>query len=108
MITLGVDISTQSFSGVVYDSQKQSTLCEHSVNFGERLPQFNAPNGFVETENNEFLSDPLMWLEACDLFLSELKEKFDLSQIEAISGAAQQHASVYLNAQWFDGREFVR
>ena len=34
-------------------------------------------------------------------FLSELKDLCDLSKIKAISGAGQQHGSVYLNSNWF-------
>ncbi|MDP4878650.1 MAG: FGGY family carbohydrate kinase, partial [Opitutales bacterium] len=34
--------------------------------------------------------------------LSELGQKCDLSQVSAISGAGQQHGSVYLKSDWFD------
>jgi len=38
-----------------------------------------------------------MWIEALDLVLTRMKEKgFDFSRVEGISGAGQQHASVYL------------
>ena len=52
-----------------------------------------------ETQN-EVYSNPLMWLEAIDLLFSELKDLCDLSKIKAISGAGQQHGSVYLNSNW--------
>jgi xylulokinase len=42
-----------------------------------------------------------MWAEALDVMMSRLaKSGLDLTQIAAISGSAQQHGSVYLNATW--------
>ena len=43
-----------------------------------------------------------MWLDALELLLENLQGKFDLSKVDAISGAAQQHGSVYLNADWLE------
>jgi hypothetical protein len=40
--------------------------------------------------------------EALDLLLAKLQSKCDLATIAAISGAAQQHGSVYLNEKWPD------
>ena len=100
--TLGIDSSTQSMSAIVIDIDKGKLVCECSVNFGERLPHYNSPNGFFNGESqNEVLSNPLMWLEAIDLLFSELKELCDITKIKAISGAGQQHGSVYLNSNWF-------
>ncbi|MDG1701903.1 MAG: FGGY-family carbohydrate kinase [Opitutae bacterium] len=99
--SLGIDGSTQSMSAIVIDLDKGDVVCECAINFGERLPQYNSPNGFFNGESsNEVYSDPLMWLDAIDLLFEELKELCDLSKVEAISGAGQQHGSVYLNAQW--------
>ena len=42
-------------------------------------------------------SDPLMWVDALDLALAELaKSGVDLSRVRGVSGAGQQHGSVYL------------
>ena len=99
--SLGIDGSTQSMSAIVIDLDKGDVVCECAINFGERLPQYNSPNGFFNGESaNEEYSDPLMWLDAIDLLFEELKELCDLSKVKAISGAGQQHGSVYLNAQW--------
>lgn len=100
-IALGIDASTQSCSAIVIDIDTNRIVAEASVNFGERLPQYNAPSGFIENgANGEVHSDPCMWLDALELLLSDLAGLCDLSKITAISGAGQQHGSVYLNHNW--------
>ena len=43
-------------------------------------------------------ANPLMWLEALDVLLNRIKQSgFDFAEIDAVSGAGQQHGSVYLN-----------
>lgn len=101
--SLGIDGSTQSMSAIVIDLDSGNVVCECAINFGERLPQYNSPNGFFHGEStNEVYSDPLMWLDAIDLLFEELKDLCDLSKVAAISGAGQQHGSVYLNTKWLD------
>tara|TARA_B100000989_G_scaffold202988_1_gene153607 strand:+ start:874 stop:2427 length:1554 start_codon:yes stop_codon:yes gene_type:complete len=101
--TLGLDSSTQSCSCIVIDTDTQSVVAEAAVNFGECLPQFKAPSGFIPGgSNGEVHSDPLMWLDALEQLFGDLKAKCDLSKVIAISGAGQQHGSVYLNARWLN------
>lgn len=103
---LGLDSSTQSCSAVVIDTDTQSLVAEASVNFGERLPHYSAPSGFIpDGVGGEVHSDPRMWLDALELLLEDLKGSCDLSRIAAISGAGQQHGSVYLNDQWLSTLE---
>lgn len=98
---LGLDSSTQSCSAIVIDTDSQSVVAEASVNFGQRLPHYDAPNGFIPGgADGEVHSDPRMWLDALELLLEDLKAECDLSRIAAISGAGQQHGSVYLNSKW--------
>ena len=96
---LGIDSSTQSLSTIVFDSESGSIIAESSVNFGEDLPHYNAPQGFIPGgSGGEVHSDPLMWLEALDLGLKRLVETgLDMASITAVSGAGQQHGTVYLN-----------
>jgi xylulokinase len=102
MYALGLDSSTQSCSALIIDVDSGSIVAEASVNFGEQLPQYNAPSGFIPGgENGEVHSDPRMWLDALEILLNELQGQCDLSKVRAISGAGQQHGSVYLNDQWF-------
>lgn len=100
---LGLDASTQSCSAIVIDADSQTVVAEASVNFGERLPQYQAPQGFIpDGPEGEVHSDPRMWLDALELLLEELKGRCNLSKVSAISGAGQQHGSVYLNDAWLD------
>jgi len=97
---LGIDASTQSVSALLFDGVRGTILAEVTVNFGQDLPHYNAPRGFIPgAPGGEVHSDPLMWLEALDLCLARLKatDGVDLSQVSAISGAGQQHGTVYLN-----------
>lgn len=102
---LGIDASTQSVSALLFDGEDGARVAETSVNFGEDLPHYEAPQGFIPGgAQGEVHSDPLMWLEALDLCLKRLKETdgVDLSRVAAISGAGQQHGTVYLNKKGLD------
>ena len=100
---LGIDLSTQSCSGIVIDTDSGSVVAEVSVNFGSALPQYGAPQGYIpDAPDSTVHSDPLMWLDALDLMFEQLAAKCDLSQVAALSGAGQQHGSVYFNASWFE------
>lgn len=100
--SLGIDSSTQSCSALIIDVDRGAVVAEASINFGERLPQYNAPSGFIPNgENGEVHSDPRMWLDALEMVLVDLSQQCDLSKVRAISGAGQQHGSVYLNERWF-------
>jgi xylulokinase len=100
---LGLDSSTQSCSALVIDVENGAIVADASVNFGSQLPQYNAPSGFIPGgENGEVHSDPCMWLDALEMLLTELGQQCDLSKVRAISGAGQQHGSVYLNETWFN------
>jgi len=100
---LGLDSSTQSLSAIVIDAQTGEVVANHSVAYGARLPAYGSPHGFLPSADPRVVhSDPLMWVEALDLLLGELRaEGVDLSRIAGISGAGQQHGSVYL-ARSFD------
>lgn len=101
--SLGIDSSTQSCSALIIDVEQGTVVAEAAVNFGAQLPQYNATSGFIpEGKNGEVHSDPRMWLDALEILLDQLSGKCDLSKVTAISGAGQQHGSVYLNDQWFE------
>lgn len=101
MFALGLDSSTQSCSALIIDIASGTVVAEASVNFGAQLPRYNAPSGFIpDGANGEVHSDPCMWLDALEILLQNLSEQCDLSKVSALSGAGQQHGSVYLNDQW--------
>lgn len=94
---LGLDSSTQGLKAVIIDGR--GIIAEESINFGNDLPEYHSPNGFLENEDPEIChGDPLLWAAALDLLFLRMKEKkIDLSRIAGISGSGQQHGSVYLN-----------
>ena len=96
---LGLDSSTQSLSALLIDTDTGKVVADRSVNFGERLPQYKSPKGFLPNADESIKhSDPLMWVEALELVLQELRAAgVDLGRVRGISGAGQQHGSVYLN-----------
>ncbi len=96
--TLGIDASTQSVSALLFDTASGRVVAESEVNFGTDLPQYKAPQGFIQDgADGEVHADPLMWLDALDLCLERLKASgADLGRVVAISGAGQQHGTVYL------------
>jgi xylulokinase len=95
---LGLDSSTQSLTALVLDTDTGTVVADKSIAFGQRLPQYRSPNGFLPNDDPQIKhSDPLMWVEALDLLLGELKAAgVDLGAVRGVSGAGQQHGSVYL------------
>lgn len=106
---LGLDSSTQSISAMAIDAEQGRVVLDESVNFGRDLPHYDSPHGFLENANpNIKHSNPLMWVEALDLLLSRVRQSgFDLSQVAAVSGAGQQHGSVYLSAPLSEAGKFA-
>ena len=106
-LVLGLDSSTQSVSAVVIDVDSKSIIHEESVSFGEDLPDYGQPSGFIPGgENGEVHSDPLMWLDALQLVFSRLASSpVEMSRIVAVSGSGQQHGSVYLDEGFADALE---
>ena len=113
---LGLDSSTQSLSAMVIDTDTGQVVAAHNVVFGERLPAYGAPKGFVPNRDPQVVeSDPLMWVEALELVLGDLRAAgVDLGRVRGVSGAGQQHGSVYLarsldtvGGDWSEGAPLV-
>jgi xylulokinase len=100
---LGLDSSTQSLSAVVIEVQgdERRVVLETSLGFDQTLPQYGTRHGVLpRTDPATALSPPLMWAEALDVMIARLaKSGLDISRLAAVSGSAQQHGSVYLNAE---------
>src|SRR6187399_2878288 len=95
---LGLDSSTQSLSALVIDTDTGRVVLDQSINYGGALPEYHSPHGFLENADPAVKhSDPRMWVEALDRLLEKIQAGgFDLGSIAGISGAGQQHGSVYL------------
>jgi xylulokinase len=96
---LGLDSSTQSLSAVLIDCDSHKVIYEKSLNFDRALPRYKTRNGVLPNRDPLIKhSPPLMWIEALDLLLAQMKsDGMPLGEILAISGSGQQHGSVYLN-----------
>ena len=97
-LTLGIDSSTQGVKAVVWDVAAQRVIHSAAVNYGRDLPQCGSPDGFLP--NDDVLvrhADPRMWVEGLELVLAKLQASgCPMSEIAAIGGDAQQHATVFL------------
>ncbi|XP_042523261.1 xylulose kinase isoform X1 [Dipodomys spectabilis] len=96
---LGWDFSTQQVKVVAVDT-KLDIIYEDSVHFDRDLPEFGTQGGVHLHKDRLTVTSPvLMWVKALDMVLEKMKASgFDFSQVLALSGAGQQHGSVYWKA----------
>jgi xylulokinase len=97
-VFLGLDSSTQSLSALAVDTDTREVVLNESVNFGKSLPEYASPQGFLQHEDpRRKHANPLMWVRAIDVLFETLRAKgFDFGRVRGVSGAGQQHGSVYL------------
>ncbi|KAG8822509.1 hypothetical protein FRC19_005819 [Serendipita sp. 401] len=93
---LGFDLSTQQLKAAILD-RSGSFIHESSVHFDRELPQLGTTNGALHGDlPGEVYCNVVVWIEALDLLMNKLKAAgVQFGDIVAISGAAQQHGSVY-------------
>ncbi|KAF8817435.1 actin-like ATPase domain-containing protein [Phlegmacium glaucopus] len=93
---LGLDLSTQRLKAILL-SQDSVIVHEASIHFDRDLPHYGTVNGAIRGPDPGEVTSPVeMWLEAIDLLFQRLKaDQVDFGAIAAISGAGQQHGSVY-------------
>jgi xylulokinase len=98
---LGLDSSTQSLSAVVIEvsGTEARVVFDASLPFDETFPQYGTDHGVLPAAGAEAFSSPVMWADALDAMLRRVAASgLDVGSLAAISGSAQQHGSVYLNA----------
>jgi len=99
---LGLDSSTQSLTAIVIevDGTDARVVFDASLSFDEAFPQYGTDHGVLpRTQPDEAFSSPIMWAEALEAIVERVVASgLGVSRIGAISGSAQQHGSVYLNA----------
>jgi xylulokinase len=98
-LVLGLDLSTQSATALVIDTQRGTTIARARAGFGPDFPDRQHPEGFIRGGlQGEVHADPLLWLDGLELALQRLAKLTDLALIESVSVSGQQHGSVYLGA----------
>ncbi|ORY98614.1 hypothetical protein BCR43DRAFT_522717 [Syncephalastrum racemosum] len=91
---LGLDLSTQQLKCTVMNDAHEIVL-EKAVNFDRDLPAYGTRNGAIDHGNDHVTSPTIMWVEAMDKLFESIKETPYAAKICGISGAGQQHGSVY-------------
>ena len=93
---LGFDLSTQQLKGVAVDP---TLKVEYSAtfDFDQDASDFGIKKGVLTNEaEREVFAPVAMWLRAIDVVLQRLKDVgIDFARVKGISGAGQQHGSVY-------------
>ncbi len=102
---LGLDSSTQSLTAIVIDADARQVAWESSLSFDEAFPQYGTEHGVLpRTAPDVAVSSPLLWADALDVMMGRIAASgLDMSRLAGISGSAQQHGSVYLNAKAASG-----
>jgi xylulokinase len=103
-VYLGLDSSTQGLKAICIDPERGDVIASATVNYGEDLPAYGCPNGFLDHPDPLVKhADPLVWLAALDLVLQRLRDSgAPMDAVAGISGSGQQHGSVYLNSGFAD------
>ena len=100
---LGLDSSTQSLTAVIIEITGGTRRVVHqdTLGFDADLPHYGTINGVTPSGDASVrTAPPLMWVEALDRMMARLTAvDLDWSRLAAVSGSAQQHGSVYLNAR---------
>ncbi|KAF5387350.1 hypothetical protein D9757_005791 [Collybiopsis confluens] len=97
---LGLDLSTQQLKAVLV-REDCSIVHESSVRFDQDLPGYGTENGAIKGPAQGEVQTPVaLWIAAFDLLMERMKRaNVDFGAIAAISGAGQQHGSVYWSYQ---------
>ncbi|RDA84507.1 hypothetical protein CP532_0957 [Ophiocordyceps camponoti-leonardi (nom. inval.)] len=96
---LGLDLSTQQLKAIIVNPDLE-TIAQAKVDFDQDLgPRYGIRAGVI-VQGDEVFAPVAMWLEALDLVLTRLGEIDDtvLPRVRAVSGAGQQHGSVFWNS----------
>lgn len=93
---LGFDLSTQQLKAIAVTSDL-TVVCEAKFDFDVDSTYHEVEKGVItDDQEHEVYAPVSMWLQAVDVVLQRLKDKnLDFSKVNGISGAGQQHGSVY-------------
>lgn len=95
---IGFDLSTQQLKGLVVTSDLKVVYLA-KFDFDADAKGFDIKKGVQTNEaEHEVFAPVAMWLQAMDNVLQQLKDQgLDFGLVRGISGAGQQHGSVYWN-----------
>jgi xylulokinase len=93
-VALGVDLSTQSCKCIAVDANTLEILSSSTVVYDVDLTSYQTTNGMHRSNDQPpvVTSPTVMWAEALSRCLAAVPPRLD---VVAISGSAQQHATVY-------------
>jgi xylulokinase len=108
---LGLDSSTQSLTATAIEVSRNTrrVIFQHSIVFDRDLPHYKTTNGVHRHDDPLVVtSPPLMWVEALDRMMELLsrQKRFGQLLVAGMAGCAQQHGTVYFNAE--AGRTIAR
>ena len=92
---LGIDLSTQSVTGVLVDKSLKIVEKPLSINFDASFPEYGTSAGMVVKDNGVVTTPVRLWLRALDQLFDQLQSTGCLPSVAAISCSGQQHGSVY-------------
>jgi xylulokinase len=93
---LGFDCSTQGLTVVAIDAARREVVYRDSLDFDTAFPDFGTAHGVLPSTNPSVVhAPPMLWTSALERMLQRVSEAVDSRAIRGISGAAQQHGSVY-------------
>jgi xylulokinase len=93
---IGFDLSTQQLKGLVVNSDLKVVYVS-IFDFDAHSKGFPIKKGVITNEvEHEVVAPVALWLQALDSVLADLKKQgLDFNLVRGISGAGQQHGSVY-------------
>ncbi|KAL4862304.1 hypothetical protein BDV12DRAFT_178996 [Aspergillus spectabilis] len=93
---IGFDLSTQQLKGLVVNSDLK-VVHVSIFDFDAHSKGFPIKKGVITNEvEHEVVAPVALWLQAVDSVLADLKKQgLDFSLVRGVSGAGQQHGSVY-------------
>ena len=102
ILYLGLDSSTQGLAAIIIevDRGRARVVWQYDLDYDAEFPEFGTTHGVLPNDDPLVkVSSPVMWVAALDSMMGHVaRSGLDLTRLNAISGSAQQHGSVYLKA----------
>ncbi|KAK9314971.1 hypothetical protein V1522DRAFT_381533 [Lipomyces starkeyi] len=97
---LGFDLSTQQIKVIAINSRLEPVLQAY-VEFDVDTPEYKTHKGvYTNPELNEVFAPVAMWIKAFDILLGKMQAAgLNFANVRSISGAGQQHGSVFWSAE---------